>query len=194
MYQGEMLNIIIISILLIMSAIATFSGSWTCAVQNIADPSNGMVEGDIGLWRGCTELPNATDDQLKEIRKNVPKINLLNALNPFSNKLVCSDIGEHPTSLTVIRIFSILGLLLLLISVILIVSHSSSDKYLMMTLVLGSLLSIAAAIIWATDKKLGNSDPDPKGTKHLGYSWYLELLSGVGALIMALLLHFKVIA
>ena len=69
-------------------------------------------------------------------------------------------------------------------------------EYFILCLVLAGILSVASIILWNNDPSLNNSDASGSGSleiKH-GYSWYLELISGLLAVLLAGLTQFNVIA
>ena len=59
--------------------------------------------------------------------------------------------------------------------------------YSIITVILGGLFSLVAAIVWSTNKNL-----KPDGTD-FGYSWYLQLIGSILAVITGLLMQFNVL-
>ena len=195
MYHGELTNIVIVVTLLILSSLSVFTNTWSVTNTKFPDGS-GSYEGDAGLWKACAK---ATGPDGKDIP--IPPQNSVRDMYPFSKNYTCVSAdddgkGYKSNTLTAIRAFAIAGMVLLLLAVVLIVAAPEHKGYFMISLMIGGIFSIVAAILWTTDKDVNlNDDRKAAGiTEHYGYSWYLGLISGIFALLFSLLIQFNVIA
>ena len=177
MEHGEMLNIFIVTLILILLLSSTLTNSWTVGSQ-------AGYEADLGLWKACTNVPAPVPNAASKQRD----------MYPFSKGFTCANLeltgDKLPGHLNLVRGLSIAGTAFVLISLILYIAMPENVNVFMSLLMLGGILSIVAAIVWSTDKDLNPSDVN---TKH-GYSWYLGLIGGILANIFALLFHFDIIA
>ena len=180
MEHGEMLNIFIVTLILILLLSSTLTNSWSVASVP------GGYEADTGLWKGCMNIPPPVPGPIASKQRD---------MYPFSKGFTCKTVEELndklPTNLNLVRGLSIAGTAFVLISLILYIAMPENVNLFMALLMVGGILSIAAAIVWGTDKDL-SSDATLK--IKFGYSWYLGLIGGILANIFALLFHFGVIA
>lgn len=193
MYHGELTNILVVVMLLILSSLSVFTNTWS-VIEMKSDL--GKSESDAGLWKTCMKI---TGPDGKVVPNPIPNsTKSLRDMYPFSKDYTCSDpqnAGYKSSTLTAIRVFSITGLVLLLFSVILIIAAPEHKGYFMISLMIGGICSIVASILWATDKDIQIPSDSPSNvTEHYGYSWYLSLISGIIAILFSLLVHFNVIA
>jgi hypothetical protein len=197
MYHGELTNILVVVTLLILSSLSVFTNTWS--VANIKYPDgSGSSESDLGLWKGCVQI-KGPDGKVIPMPTSSQKV--VRDMYPFSKNYTCVSAdddgkGYKSNTLTAVRAFAIAGMVLLLLAVVLIIAAPEHKGYFMISLMLGGLFSIVAAIIWTTDKDVNLTDDEKAtgATEHYGYSWYLGLISGIFALLFSLLVHFNVIA
>ena len=196
MYHGELTNILVVVTLLILSSLSVFTNTWSVTNTKMPD---GSIETDSGLWKGCLK---AKGPDGKDIPIPTSSQKAVRDMYPFSKNYTCVSAdddskGYKSNTLTAIRAFAIAGMVLLLLADVLIIAAPEHKGYFMISLMLGGLFSIVAAILWTTDKDV-NLTADQKAasnsTEHYGYSWYLGLISGIFALLFSLLVHFNVIA
>ena len=193
MYHGELTNILVVVTLLILSSLSVFTNTWSVKFGTLDGVS---IEGDYGLWKGCAQMKGPDGKVIPtSSQKGVRD------MYPFSKNYTCVSAdddgkGYKSNTLTAVRAFAIAGMVLLLLAVVLIVAAPEHKGYFMISLMLGGLFSIVAAILWTTDKDVNLTDSDKASgvTEHYGYSWYLGLISGIFALLFSLLVHFNVIA
>jgi hypothetical protein len=178
MEHGEMLNIFIVTLILILLLSSTLTNSWTV----VSSPA-GEIDG--GLWKICANVT-------KPMPVPGPNASKQRDMYPLSKGFTCLSIDDGPSlpqHLNIVRGLSIAGTVFVLISLILYIAMPENVNIFMSLLMLGGILSIAATIFWATDKDLKADDG-----AHYGYSWYMGLIGGILANIFALLFHFDVIA
>lgn len=119
--------------------------------------SNKIFTANQGVWQSCGNI----DFNIKDINVDVK-----------GEKCI----GTSDSSFTPIKILTVLGLVLIVLGLILTNYHTYSN----IIIVLGGICSLISAIIWSTNKKL-----KPDGTNY-GYSWYLQLIGGILAIITGL--------
>ena len=137
-------------------------------VQFIAIISNNWVEYNIdsvpnknikiGLWKGCVNN-------------------------------VCADVDVSKSSSTILitRIFTIISLILLVVSCILLFLPGMTTKniYLILVIAISGILSTLSSILFSQDRSI--TDYYSK----LGLPFYLELISGIILIISSIILKFK---
>ena len=189
MMHGELLNIIIITVLLILSIISVSTNSWE--VISVSGPDNMTNESDIGLWKKCNKTTKNGKDIPISTKSN------FRDMFPFSKNYVCldTDSSDVGNSLMTMKILSILGAVFLLFSLILLTLMPYNKSFIVI-LLLSGIINIVSSVLWATDKNLY---PDP-GTditnikQHHGYSWYSGLVSGILSVLFSFMLYFNIIA
>lgn len=96
---------------------------------------------------------------------------------------ICKDIDNIPdnaiNSMYAIRTLAFIGTLLTSLGFLSVLTHRH-EKYHVTLIIIGGLLSIISAIVYATDKNVFSS------VETLGYSWYLTVISGALAVIIGL--------
>jgi hypothetical protein len=188
MMHGELLNIIIITVLLVLSVISVSTNS--LEVVTVRGPDNSEIESDVGLWRKCIKIT--------QNGKVVPiPAKSLRDMFPFSKDFTCSDTDSSDVgnSLTTMKILSILGAVFLLFSLILLMAMPYNKTFIVLLLVSG-IMNIVSSVLWATDKNIY----PPAGTdltnikQHHGYSWYSGLVSGILSVLFSFMLYFNIIS
>jgi hypothetical protein len=167
----KMYSIILILILGIV-AVSTNYWSTTNTINSINSNTGNpaKLSGDIGLWKSCLYDTELSETQSDCTNSSDPSIGLKN--------------------LKTVRILSISSLVLIALSLYLLYAMPKQKEYFILCLVLAGILSVISVILW-------NNDPgikDPSGNTKHGYSWYLELISGLLAVLLAGLTQFNVIA
>ena len=147
-----MLKICLVLILLsiIFISISLSTNEWTTS-------NNNNLNYEQGLWKICGNL------NIPTFKNNFKDINIGG----------CSEYKTISNSLKAIRVMSILSLIFLIISFIKLIYFPKYKIYAIIDLILCVILTISSCSIWSSNKDLLLD-----GTS-LGYSWYLELISGV---------------
>lgn len=140
--------LIVLSIILQSSAIVDNHWSTKHMSKSLLDESDFY----IGLWKGCLNFQN------QEMCEVIP-------INTLKN--------SHRITLSVVRTFTILSVLLLLGALI---CMSVNKKLVSFMLIASILLSIAVAVIWSTNKDLCPSD-----VKY-GRAFYMNIIGYVLAI------------
>jgi len=163
-----------IILILILGIVAVSTNYWSTSSGNIPYDIQGDTTSyrlNLGLWKSCTSIkgPDGSDNN-----------SCMDTSDPN---------GPNFKNLKTVRILSISSLVLLAISLYLLYAMPKQKEYFVLFLVLAGILSISSIISW-------NNDPGAKDAgnqlKH-GYSWYLELISGLLAILLAGLTQFNVI-
>lgn len=163
-----------IIITLLFSIIGIFTSNWTEYKQTIFGFS---MKSSIGLFKYST---------------------------PNDSGFISSLLKDQKTNLPFIKFFAILSLILIIVSLILIFLKINNLS--MIILLLSAVFSITSIILWSTDKNLkpingggsnifGDTNKEPNTDipsdenllsikSSYGYSWYLELFSGILAIIL----------
>jgi len=135
--------------------------------QFIAIISNNWVEYNIdfpnknikiGLWKGCV-----------------------------NNVCLDIDVSKSSSTILITRIFTIISLILLVVSCILLFLPGMTTKniYLISVIAISGILSILSSILFSQDESLANS------ISKLKLPFYLELISGIILIISSIILKFK---
>lgn len=170
-YNTESIKIYVLILILILSIIAVSTNYWsinTITLNNDPDSIiSNSIKSDYGLWNICQSQGNN--------RKTC-----INTMDLSSNNL---------KNLKTVRMLSISSLILIALSLYLLYSMPNQKEYFILCIVLAGILSIISVILW-------NNDPAFKniigGIKH-GYSWYLELISGLITILLGILTQFNII-
>lgn len=168
-------KIIPIVIILILSIIACSTYKWSIDSKTV---NGNTLESDIGLWKICAILTGTKG----------------------TSDLTCYDMTNKiegiPDSkyLKMVKILSILGISTLFLSLILSITNIKSREYSVICLLLSGIFLITAAILWSVDNKLNGKAYNILGYdfKH-GYSWYLELISGILSILIGGLIQFNIL-
>ena len=124
------------------------------------------LQSNIGLWKACEHSPD-----------NISCFNTTDKSQNFDFK-----------HLQTIKILSISSLVLIVLALYLLYSMPKQKEYYIICLVLAGILSIISVILW-------NNEPQLKQYKfNNAYSFYLELSSGIIAILLGLATQFNVIA
>ena len=177
---GIIITVLLISLLTNKWTVLSNSQQQNTMGINAAESGNM----DMGIWQTCGNIsanintPNIPD---------MPNININNNMRRGININANSCTSNDDSNFTAVKIFSVLGLLLLIAGIVLLHMMPEHHIYSVITIVLGGICSLLAAILWSTNKNL-----KPDGT-NLGYSWYLQLLGSVLGVITGLLIQFNVL-
>lgn len=174
-YNNQSIKMYGVILILILGIVAVSTNYWSTSTINMNDPDNGnsaKMSGDIGLWKSCLYLNEQGNTQSDCKNSSDPDIGLKN--------------------IKTVRILSISSLVLIAISLYLLYAMPKQQEYFILCLVLAGILSVASVILWNNDP--GLKDPSNTNTAKHGYSWYLELISGLLAVLLAGLTQFNVIA
>jgi hypothetical protein len=150
-----MKKVVIVIILIVLSIILQSSAIVDSHWSTKHIPKNSLLdESDfyIGMWKGCLNIQN------QEMCEVIP-------INTLKN--------SQRIALSLVRTFTILSVLLLLGALI---CMSVNNKLVSFMLVASILLSIAAAVVWSTDKDLCPSD-----VKY-GRAFYMNIIGYVLAI------------
>ena len=176
---------IALSTVIIILFVSLLTNKWT--VLNGSKQQSGMginagVSGNMnsGIWQTCGNISANINTP------NIPNINVNNMRRGINiNENSCDS--NVDSNFTPVKILSILGIVLLIGSIVLLNMMPEHHMYSIITIILGGLSSLVAAIIWSTNKNL-----KPDGTD-FGYSWYLQLIASILAVITGLLMQFNVL-
>jgi len=169
-YNTESIKIYVVILILILSIIAVSTNYWSInsiTLNNDPDSNITNITSDYGLWNFCQSQGNN--------RKTC-----INTMDISSNNL---------KNLKTVRILSISSLVLIALSLYLLYAMPNQKEYFILCVVLSGILSIISVILW-------NNDPAFKniiGSIKHGYSWYLELISGLIAILLGILTQFNII-
>ena len=119
---------------------------------------NNLVKKNVGLWEYC--------------------------ISSEPNKKICQKNEVIPLSLTCIRIFSFLAIILLISSIILILKFPNNKRYYVLCLLISGLFSFKSCLIFISD-----NNTKPILNEKLGYSWYLELFGSLLTIIIGIILY-----
>lgn len=161
------ISIVLIILILILITVAIFTNYWNSNSSKILDST---MKSNNGLWQSCSSV-------------SIPALNT----STYNCTSYSKTSAKLPKALLTVKILAISGMVLLLVSAFLLFLAPQKREWCVISIILGGLLSIAAASVWATDKNL-----KPTGSS-FGYSYYLELIGGIIAFLFGLLLQFKVL-
>lgn len=131
-------------------AISLATNKWTVI-------SNQILSANQGVWQACGQV----------------QLNIKTGNIDIDGK---KCVSTSDSAFTPIKILTVLGLVLVVFGLLLSNYHIYSN----ISIILGGICALIAAIIWSTNKKL-----KPDGTNY-GYSWYLQLIGGILAIITGL--------
>ncbi len=127
--------------------------------------SNLDFEENIGLWNTCSSISSDTNETCEKTSD----------LNKIKN-------------LIAIQFFSVSSLLLMIASLFLM--HFFPNKlYSVICIGLSGIFALISCILWKTDPSMKDKDPNAK----TGYSFYLEIFSGLLAITLSILLQYNVL-
>ena len=141
---------IILFSIITILAISLATNKWTVI-------SNQILSANQGVWQACGQ-----------VQLNIKTGNI----DIDSQKCV----PTNDSTFTPIKILTVSGSVLVVLGLLLTNYHTYSN----ISIILGGICALVAAIIWSTNKKL-----KPDGTNY-GYSWYLQLIGGILAIITGL--------
>ena len=150
------------TITLILILISTFTTNWS--VYKISGP-DASVSGSMGLWKICGKSSESVTGSTLE---------------------GCSSV-DSSGALTFTRIFSITSLVVSILALLLLLYYIFNNStiinnnklfYGSIFLLLSGIFSTIACIIWASSKQTNNE------VSKLGYSWYLNLFSGIISILI----------
>jgi len=166
-YNTESIKIYVVILILILSIVAVSTNYWSINSITLNNDPDSNITSDYGLWNFCQSQGNN-------------KKTCINTMDITSNNL---------KNLKTVRILSISSLVLIALSLYLLYAMPNQKEYFILCVVLSGILSIISVILW-------NNDPAFKNIigaiKH-GYSWYLELISGLIAILLGILTQFNII-
>ena len=164
-----------VSVILLLIAITT--NSWSTKTLTIPGSTNN-TDVSIGLWKTCGEISG-------------------NMQGISGDAVVCTHVPVDgwktfpKNSLYAVRVLSILGVVLIFLSVICNMYRSGSHFCHLGMLLFGGICAIVANIVWAAELlKVKLADSSPTITFKPGYSFYLNLVGGIFAIISAIYLHY----
>jgi len=167
-------------LILILGIVAVSTNYWSTSKGSVPydlQGDTGKYSINIGLWKACTSIegiPGSGD----------------NNTCVDSSKSGPDDDNPNLKNIKTVRILSISSLVLIALSLYLLYAMPKQKEYFILCLVLAGILSVISVILWNNDPGL----KDPLHTAKHGYSWYLELISGLLAVLLAGLTQFNVIA
>ena len=170
--NSNIIKIGVIILILILGIIAISTKYWSTNNIKIYGVNAGI---DIGLWKVCTYMKGKNQD--KTICNNTNKQN-----------------GPDLKHLNAVKILSISSIVLVVISLYLIYAMPKHKEYFILSLVLAGILSIISVILWNNDPSLKNTTGDKSNDLKPGYSFYLELSSGLIAILLGILTQTNIIA
>jgi len=177
---------IILSIVIIILFVSLLTNKWTILNGSKQQSGMGINAGEtgnmnVGIWQTCASISANINTP------NMPNININNNMRRGITIDANSCGPNVDSNFTPVKILAILGLVLLIGSIVLLNMMPEHHMYSIITIILGGLCSLVAAIIWSTNKNL-----KPDGTD-FGYSWYLQLIASILAVITGLLMQFNVL-
>ena len=167
MLRSNIVVIIIAVIVALVIGLGTFTNYWTVYSRNIQNPANPSdtisAKYNSGLWKTCISL-----DDVKNCAdtKHASKTQDSNNLNGSKGA-------------------AIIGFSLIILGVIILIFAPKTYIAFTIAFILGGIASVASAISWASDRTL-----NPDDTSY-GYSYYLELIGGIIAVVFALYAQIK---
>ena len=176
--NSNLIKIIPVAFILIISIIAVSTNYWS--TTSVVDDDTSVVNIDIGLWKVC----NTTGDLIEcKDTDNIGYDLGSNAKYEFKN-------------LEAIKILSISSIVLILISIVVLFLIPNNKEYLVIFLVLAGLFFIISAILLKTEPLFKNAllINSMKGySLKSGYSWYLELIGGIIAILLGIATQFNIL-
>ena len=180
-YNNESIKMYSVILILILSIVAVSTNYWSTSKGTIDDKQGDIAKYSVnaGLWKACTSISTS----IKGIPGPGNKNQCMDTSTPGPN-------GLNLKNLNTVKILSISSLVLFALSLYLLYAMPKQKEYFVLCLVLAGILSIASVIAWNNDPSL----KDQGNKLKQGYSWYLELSSGLLAVLLAGLTQFNVIA
>jgi hypothetical protein len=180
-YNNQSIKMYGVILILILGIVAVSTNYWSTSTVSISDNEGDSLKmtGEVGLWKSCTKGS-----------ANIPDINVQGINIDTANCTDSSDPSVGLKNLKTVRILSISSLVLIALSLYLLYAMPKQKEYFILCLVLAGILSVISVILWNNDPGL----KEPSGNAKHGYSWYLELISGLLAVLLAGLTQFNVIA
>ena len=177
-FNNQSIKMYSIIFILILGIVAVSTNYWSTNTINTIDPDTrnpAKMSGDIGLWKSCMYVNESgnTQSDCTDSSESGP-----------------DDSTPNLKNIKTVRILSISSLVLIALSLYLLYAMPKQKEYFILCLVLAGILSVISVILWNNDPGL----KDPSNTAKHGYSWYLELISGLLAVLLGGLTQFNVIA
>lgn len=177
LYIALTVVIIILFVSLLTNRWTVLNGSKQQSVMGINAGESGNM--NVGIWQTCGNISANINTP------NMPNININNNMRRGINIDAHSCSSNSDSNFTPVKILSILGIGLLIGAIVLLNMMPEQHMYSVIAVMLGGICSLAAAIVWSTNKNL-----KPDGTD-FGYSWYLQLIASILAIITGLLMQFN---
>jgi hypothetical protein len=166
MMSKEQMMMSAIALSIILQVVAVSTNSWT--VKKVLSSGNNYVNADMGLWKVCLDGNLANNA--------VPGVGQLSS-DVCTHLPIDGDKTFPKNSLYAVRALSIIAILALMMSLYCMM-YMKGKKCILGFLMLGAVSSLVSSSIWVKDFR------GKKGEKaSLGYSYYLNLLGGLIALI-----------
>ena len=165
----------VIILILILGIIAISTKYWSTSTLATNDVFGNSVQttGDIGLWESCVYTKG-----------------LGQTVSQCENSSESDILGGGLKHLTSVKILSISSIVLVVLSLYLLYAMPKQKQYFILSLVLAGILSIISVILWNNEPSFKNNITDLKP----GYSFYLELSSGIIAILLGILTQTNIIA
>jgi len=149
------MNKILILIIIIINLIILITSYFSKYWQT---EDNNLVKKNVGLWQYC--------------------------INNGLNEPICKNNDVTPFSLTCVKIFSFLSIILIISSIILMLKFPNNKRNYVLCLLIAGVFSFSSSLIFISDK-----NTKPILNEKLGYSWYLQLLGSLLSIIIGILLY-----